>query len=138
MREAVPTTCPKDNTPLREDTEFLRAARLERVEVRRFVCVGGHSLYVGPAVESRGWTPRPDGPRPCACGAVLPGVGKRAHGVGVRRCRACRGLSATCTACGAPLGMADTRKTCSDACLHAVAAATGRLALAKLHETQAS
>ena len=124
-------TCPRDGSAMREDTDFLRDAIKEGVEVRRWVCTYGHSAYSPTTPEQRGWTPQPEGPRRCICGVPLPGTGKRAHGVGTRRCRACRGLPATCTACGALMDEGTTRKTCSDACVALVASATGRLALEK-------
>lgn len=134
------TTCPKDGALLHEDLEFLHAARQEGVEVRRLVGITcGHSLYVGPEVAARGWRPQPDGPRRCGCGVALPGAGKRAHGIGIRRCRSCRGLPATCTGCGVPMPEdGGTRKTCSDACVTLVASTTLRRALATLHAKRAS
>lgn len=125
VQDTDPTVCPKDGALLREDTDFLRAAREEGVDVRRLVGICGHSLYLGPAVEARGWRPRPAGETRCdKCGTVLPGVHKTAHGAGVRRCRACRGLPATCIGCGRTMKASDPRKTCGAVCLSRLAAET--------------
>lgn len=131
-----PNVCPKDGALLREDLDFLRAAQERHIEVRRLVGLTcGHSIYLGPDVAARGWMPRRASERRCdQCGGILVDIPKRSHGRGARRCRACRGLPARCTACGQPMDEGSgAKKTCSEACRTVAATA----ALAKLRERRA-
>lgn len=121
-------TCSRDGSAMREDLDFLRDAITEGVRVQRFVCIYGHSEYPGPPPAARGWSPSEGAARSCTrCDGPIPS-GQTGY-----LCDHCvKSPSQPCRWCGRPTPR--NRKTCSAACLSAVAAATGRRALEKLHE----